>query len=104
MGKFEDLKGIGYATPNIYPMIFFALSSFLDSLEAFSPQLVDSNMPLHPSTRDRTSPSSPKHSPVFCCCFDSGTREITLEIQKGAFPLQKRTENVVLRPKMQTKT
>ena len=43
-------------------------------------------MPLDPSTRDRISLSAHKHRPVFCCCFDSGTREITLWIQKGAFP------------------
>ena len=69
---------------------------------------------------------------LFCYCSGSGAREITLGMQKGAFPLQKRTEyvsfysesdfpcathptkgafplqkrteNVVLRPKMQTKT
>ena len=35
-----------------------------------------------------------KHRPVFCYSFGSGAREITLGIQKGAFPLQKRTENV----------
>ena len=70
----------GYATPNIYPMIFCSIC-FLRSLEAFSPQLVDSNMPLDPLTRDRISLSAHKHRPVFCCGFDSGTREITLSIQ-----------------------
>ena len=50
----ENLKE--YATPNIYPMIFFFCSiCFLISLEAFSPQVVDSNMPLDPSTRIRSS-------------------------------------------------
>ena len=51
-------------------------------------------MPLDPSTRDWISLSVAKHRPVFCCCFGSGAREITLGIQKGAFPLRKRTENV----------
>ena len=32
---------------------------------------------------------------MFCYCFGSGAREITLGIQKGAFPQQKRTENVI---------
>ena len=31
----------------------------------------------------------------FFYCSGSGAREITLEMQKGAFPLQKRTENVI---------
>ena len=74
-------------------MIFFFFCSicFLGWLEVFFlPQLDNSDMPLDPSPRDRISLSSHKHRPVFCC-FDSGTREITLWIQKGAFPLRKRT-------------
>ena len=51
-------------------------------------------MPLDPSTRDRISLGAHKHRPVFCCCFESGTREITLRVQKGASPLRKRTKNV----------
>ena len=57
-----------------------------------------------PSTRDWISLNAAKHRPVFCYSSGSDAREITLGIQKGAFPLQKRSENVVLRPKMQTKT
>ena len=52
-------------------------------------------MPLDPSTRDWISLNTAKHRPVFCYSSGSGAREITLEIQKGAFPQQKRTENVV---------
>ena len=44
-------------------------------------------MPLDPSTRDWISPDTAKHRPVFCYSSGSGAREITLEIQKGAFPL-----------------
>ena len=51
-------------------------------------------MPLDPSTRDWISLNTAKHRPVICYSSGSGAREITLEIQKGAFPLQKRTENV----------
>ena len=51
-------------------------------------------MPLDPSTRDWISLNTAKHRPVFYYSFGSGAREITLGIQKGAFPLQKRTENV----------
>ena len=51
-------------------------------------------MPLDPSIRDWISLHTAKHRPVFCYSSGSGAREITLEIQKGAFPLQKRTENV----------
>ena len=65
-------------------MIFCSIC-FLGWLKAFSSQLVDSNMPLDPSTRDRISRSSHKHKPVFCCCFDSGTREITRWIQNATF-------------------
>ena len=64
-------------------------------LEAFSSELVDSNIPLDPSTRDWISLNTAKHRPVFCYCSGSGAREITLEMQKGAFPLQKRTEDVI---------
>ena len=42
-------------------------------------------MPLDPSTRNRISLSSHKHRPAFCCCFDSGTREIPLWIQNPTF-------------------
>ena len=52
-------------------------------------------MPLDPSTRDWISLNAAKHRPVFCYWFGSGAREITLGIQKGAFPLQKRSENVI---------
>ena len=52
-------------------------------------------MPLDPSTRDWISLNTAKHRPVFCYCSGSGAREITLGTQKGAFPLQKRTENVI---------
>ena len=38
---------------------------------------------------------SKTNRPVFCYWFGSGAWEITLGIQKGAFPLQKRTENVI---------
>ena len=70
----------GYATPNIYQMIFFFFCSicFLGGLEAFSPQLVNPNMPLDPSNRDQISLSSHKHSPMFRFCFDSGTRKKSL--------------------------
>ena len=62
--------------PLIFTLWFFCSLCFLGWLEAFSPQLVNSNMPLDLSTRD------------------FGTREITLLIQNGAFPLRKRTNNV----------
>ena len=52
-------------------------------------------MPQDPSTRDWISLNAAKHRPVFCYSSGSGAREITLGIQKGAFPLQKRTENVI---------
>ena len=52
-------------------------------------------MPLDPSTRDWISLDTAKHRPVFCYYSGSGAREITLEIQKGTFPLHKRTENVI---------
>ena len=52
-------------------------------------------MPLDPSTTDWISLNAAKHRPVFCYWFGSGAREMTLGIQKGAFPLQKRTENVI---------
>ena len=52
-------------------------------------------MPLDPSTRDWISLNTAKHRPVFCYSSGSGAMEITLEIQKGAFPQQKRTENVI---------
>ena len=64
-------------------MIFFLL--YLLSWMIWS-LLIDSNMPLNPSTRDWISQSAAKHKPVFFCCFSSGPREITLGIQKGAFP------------------
>ena len=41
--------------PLLFTLWFFCSICFLRSLEAFSPQLVDSNMSLDPSTRDRTS-------------------------------------------------
>ena len=53
-------------------------------------------MPLDPSTRDWISLNAAKHRPVFCYCPGSGAREITLGMQKGAFPLQKRTEYVIV--------
>ena len=52
-------------------------------------------MPLDPSTRDWISLNTAKHRPVFCYCSGSGAREITLGMQKGAFPLQNRTEFVI---------
>ena len=52
-------------------------------------------MPLDPSTREWISLNTAKHRPVFCYCSGSGAREITLKMQKGAFPLQKRSENVI---------
>ena len=71
-------------------MIFLLYQlSWMNFLEAFSPQLVDSNMPLDPSTRNWISLSAAKHRPVFCCCFGSCAREITLGIQKrGVSPTE----------------
>ena len=89
-----QIKGI--YNPPIFTQWFFCSIYFLGWFEAFSPQLVDSNMPLDPSTRDLISLSAAKHRPVFCYCFGSDAREITLRIQKGAFPLQKHTESVIL--------
>ena len=85
----------GYATPYIYPMIFFSIC-FLGWIEAFSPKLVDSNMPLDPSSNDRISLSSHKYRLVFYCCFDSSTREITLLIKKGRKRIKQRS---ILNPK-----
>ena len=64
-------------------MIFFALYAFLDDLK---PSHLNLSIQIDPSNRDWISLSSPKHMPVFCCSFDSGTREITLRNQKGCFP------------------
>ena len=80
--------------PLIFTQWFFCSICYLGWLEAFSPQLVDSNMPLNPSlpsTRDRISLNGAQNRPVFCCCFDSGTKEITLWIKKRTFPLLRRT-------------
>ena len=79
----------GYANPNIYPMIFFFCSfCFLWRFEAFSPQLVESNMPLYPSTRDRISLSSHKHRPVFCCCRFWHKGNHSLDPKRGVSPTE----------------
>ena len=65
----------GYAIPNIYPMIFCSIC-FLRSLEAFSLQHVDSNMPQDPSITDRISLGWQKHWPVFCCWSENGLRSL----------------------------
>ena len=87
----------------MHPPIFtqwylvFALSAFFDD---FKPSqfnlLIQICMPLNPSARDWINLSSPKHRPVFCCCFDSGTREITLRIQKERYPMETYTQRSIL--------
>ena len=79
---YESVNLKGYATPYIYLVIFCSICFLnLEWFEAFSTQLVDSNMPLDSSTRDRISLSSHKNRSLFCCCFDYGAREITLWIK-----------------------